>query len=161
MKKIIFGLMLIILSGFAIALNTGDTGLGDTGFYDTGDTSYAEFSEEDLSEMIAEDIAENIDYIDDITGLNQYELNKYVETYYGSSISVEDAPPGATLTSEGYLTNGEYGSLINLNNVPTNALVFLGNDGSITIYAKESDGIEIDSNLLLENNRIDGIERSP
>ncbi len=124
---------------------------GDTGFYDTGDTGVV-LEPEEIQALTSEEIPEYLDGIEDITLLNPYELKEYVQNTYNSFLNIEEAVSGATLTTDGSLINGEFGSRINLNDVPPNALVSLETDGSITIYPK-TNGEELDYYALLETNR--------
>ncbi len=143
-----FILFLFIPVG-TIAQDTGDT--GDSGFYDTGDSGIV-LEPEEIEALTAEEMPEYLDSIEDITLLNPYELKKYVQNTYGSFLNIEEAISGATLLTDGYLTNGEFGSRINLNDIPSDALISLEKDGSITIYPK-TDGEELDYYALLETNR--------
>ncbi|MEK6868270.1 MAG: hypothetical protein AABX98_05615, partial [Nanoarchaeota archaeon] len=92
----LFIIMFILCSMYILSVHAQDT--GDTGFSAYSDTGEAGFSDDDLASMTSEEIAENIDYVEDITKLDEYALNRYVETYYGSSISMEHAITGATLS---------------------------------------------------------------
>ena len=67
--------MCIIL--FLIVLHTvhaQDT--GDTGFLDTGDNEA--LIKEEYESLTSDDLEQVIDSVEDITLLNEYELNKYV-----------------------------------------------------------------------------------
>ncbi|MEK6920436.1 MAG: hypothetical protein AABX82_01025 [Nanoarchaeota archaeon] len=155
----LFIIMFILCSMYILSVHAQDT--GDTGFSAYSDTGEAGFSDDDLASMTSEEIAENIDYVEDITKLDEYALNRYVETYYGSSISMEHAITGATLSEDGELINGDTGSRIKLTEIPEGATIILESDGSITIYP-EKDGDEvIDYYTLLEDNQGDGESRPP
>jgi hypothetical protein len=142
MKKI----MCIIL--FLIVLHTvhaQDT--GDTGFFDTGDSEA--LIKEEYESLTSDDLEQVIDSVEDITLLNEYELNEYVDSNYGNSLLMQDAVSGATLTSDGYLTNGEGGSQINLNDIPQGTMIALEQDGSITLYTN-NDGFALDLTKIVQ-----------
>ena len=142
MRKI----MCIIL--FLIVLHTvhaQDT--GDTGFLDTGDNEA--LIKEEYESLTSDDLEQVIDSVEDITLLNEYELNKYVDSNYGNSLLMQDAVSGATLTSDGYLTNGEGGSQINLNDILQGTMIALEQDGSITLYTN-NDGFALDLTKIVQ-----------
>ncbi len=161
---------LFFLLFFVSSAQAQDT--ADTGFYAGDDTAgdYGEtISEQEVEYLLSEGrgdeltsdmIAEHIDIIEDVTQLNPTEFNKYVQNYYGVDLFTEYAVSGARLTSQGELTNGEFGSKINLNDL-SGAIVSCEEDGSISIYPDSKDGGVIDYTLLLEENNHDDIERPP
>lgn len=143
MKAVMYFVFMILFMHTIFAEDTGDTG-----FFDTADSGA--LTESDYESLTSEDIEELIDYVDDITLLNEYELNKYVASIYGNSLIIEDAVSGATLTSEGFLTNGEGGSQINLNDIPEGTWVALEQDGSITLYTSSEYGFALDLSAVIQ-----------
>ena len=161
----LFFLLFFVAS--AQAQDTADTGVYDE--YDTGEGYGETISEQEVEYLLSEGrgdeltsdmIAEHIDIIEDVTQLNPTEFNKYVQNYYGVDLFTEYAVSGARLTSQGELTNGEFGSKINLNDL-SGAIVSCEEDGSISIYPDSKDGGVIDYTILLEENNHDDIERPP
>ncbi len=163
-------ILMLFSSLFIFFVYAQDTGFAmGTGFSDDTGSYEQTISEQEVEYLLSEGrgdeltsdmIAEHIDIIDDITQLNSYEFNKYVQSYYGVDLFTEYAVSGARLTSDGALTNGEFGSKINLNDL-SRAIVSCEEDGSISIYPDNKNGSPLDYGILLEENNYDDIDRPP
>ncbi len=145
MKKIIYIIIAVLFINIVFAQDTEDSG-----FWDTGDSEA--LTPEDYESLTSEDLENVIDAVEDITQLNEYELNQYVYSSYEASLIMQDAVSGATLTSDGFLTNGEGGSQINLNDIPEGTMIALEQDGSITLYTSGSDSFALDLSAIVQSN---------
>lgn len=164
MKKKIF-LILTFLFIVSIPFVSAVEDTGDTGFYEeelVAEEVIALLEEGRGDELTSEQIAEYIELIDDITQLDQYELNKYVQDLYSCEIIIENAVSGAQIKEDGFLQNGPFGSRINMIDLPTGAEIYLETDGSITIYAsKNTEQKTLDYEMLYKKNSVYGEERPP